>query len=108
MSHSAPSSSAKNVDALISDISKLMAEAEGMLSESSSQADEYPELFRERREALEPGLATRYAAVRARLAEVSRRTDAAIRSYPYEAAAVALGLGVLLGVCARRRRPALP
>ena len=97
-------SSSQNVDALIADISKLMAEAEGMLSESSSHAEEHTELLRERREALDPGLASRYAAARAKVADVTRQADKAIRTYPYEAAALALGFGVLLGACAIRRR----
>lgn len=97
-------SPSKHVDSLIADISKLMAEAEGMLSESTSHAEVYPELFYAQREVTGPGLATRYASARAKLAEAGRRADGAIRNYPYEAIAVALGFGVLLGACAIRRR----
>ena len=96
---------AKNPDDLIANISQLMAEAEAMLSDSTSQhAEEKIELLRSRYEEAESRLAAHYAAAQQKVAAVGRRTDATIRAYPYETAAVALGLGVLLGVCFSRRR----
>ncbi|MBC7366906.1 MAG: DUF883 family protein [Undibacterium sp.] len=95
----------KDADALIANISKLMVEAEEMLSESTSQhAEEKVELLRTRYEDAENRLAARYAAAKGKVAAVARRTDQTIRAYPYEAATVALGLGVLLGVCFFGRR----
>lgn len=95
---------AKNPDALIANISQLMAEAEEMLSDSTSQhAEEKIALLRSRYEAAESRLAARYAAAKAKVATAARRTDATIRAYPYETAAVTLGLGVLLGMCFSRR-----
>jgi ElaB/YqjD/DUF883 family membrane-anchored ribosome-binding protein len=94
----------KNPDDLIANISQLMAEAEAMLSDSTSQhAEEKIDLLRSRYAAAESRLAARYAAAKAKVATAARRTDETIRAYPYETAAAALGLGVLLGVCLARR-----
>jgi ElaB/YqjD/DUF883 family membrane-anchored ribosome-binding protein len=89
---------------LIANISRLMAEAEEMLSDSTSQhAEEKIELMRpgfyER--SRRPG---RYGVAKARVIEAIRRTDATIRANPYESLLVALGVGLLAGaVCFRRR-----
>jgi ElaB/YqjD/DUF883 family membrane-anchored ribosome-binding protein len=96
----------KNPDELIADISRLMAEAEAMLSESTSfHAEEQAEIFRERKQALENRWDTACAAAKARLAAAARCADGFIRTHPYESAALALGLGLLLGAgCSRSRR----
>jgi ElaB/YqjD/DUF883 family membrane-anchored ribosome-binding protein len=94
----------KNADELISDISKLMAEAEEMLSESTSHyAEPHLELYRERHPSPEKQVMARYAAAKAKIAEVAQDTDKIIRTYPYESAAIALGLGLLMGACLTRR-----
>lgn len=100
-----PAGLPKDADVLIANISKLMAEAEEMLSESTSQhAEENVELLRARYEDAENRLAARYAAAKGKVAAAARRTDETLRAYPYESVAVALGLGVLLGACFFRRR----
>ncbi len=94
----------KDADQLITNISKLMDEAEEMLSESSSQhAEETVQLLRERDYEPNYPMAARYAATRAKLAGAGRHTDKVIRSYPYESVAMALGVGLLLGACFFRR-----
>ena len=94
----------KNADALIADISRLMAEAEEMLSESTSQhAEEKVALLRERESEAAQRLAERYAATKAKISAAARRTDEVIRANPYESLAIALGVGVLLGACFCRR-----
>lgn len=94
----------KEADQLITNISKLMDEAEEMLSESSSQhAEETIELLRERDYDPDRPMAARYAVTKAKLADAGRRTDKVIRAYPYESVAMALGVGVLLGACFFRR-----
>jgi ElaB/YqjD/DUF883 family membrane-anchored ribosome-binding protein len=94
----------KNTDELITNISRLMDEAEEMLSESSSQhAEETVELLRERDYDPERPIRARYAATKSKIAEAGRRTDKIIRAYPYGSAALALGVGLLLGACFSRR-----
>ncbi len=94
----------KDADQLIANISKLMDEAEEMLSESSSQhAEETITLLRERDYDPDRPLAARYAATKAKLTDAGRRTDRVIRAYPYESLALALGAGLLLGLCLLRR-----
>ena len=100
-----PADLPKDADALIANISKLMAEAEEMLSESTSQhAEEKVELLRARYEDAENRLAARYAAAKGKVVAAARRTDETLRAYPYESVAIALGLGVLLGACFFGRR----
>lgn len=100
-----PTDRPKNPDDLIANISQLMAEAEAMLSESTSQhAEEKVELLRARYDSAADRLAARYAAAKQKVAAAGRRADETIRAYPYETAAVVLGLGVLLGMCLSRRR----
>ncbi len=95
----------KNADALIADISRLMAEAEEMLSESTSQhAEEKVVLLRAREGEAVKRLAERYAAAKAKVSAAATRTDEIIRANPYESLAIALGVGVLLGACFCRRR----
>src|SRR4051812_5086510 len=95
----------KNADELIADISKLMAEAEEMLSESTSHhAEEHLELYRESNKPAGPKLLARYANAKSSLAMVARNTGEMIRTYPFESAAVALGLGVLVGACLNRKQ----
>ena len=103
--NASPAAQQKEADQLIANISQLMAEAEEMLSESTSQhAEEKVELLRPGFYDQERRSFPNYAAAKARVLSAARRTDDTIRAYPYEALAVAVGLGMLLGaVCFRRR-----
>ncbi len=93
-----------NTHELITNISRLMDEAEEMLSESSSQhAEETVALLRERDSDPACPILARSTATKSKIAEAGRRTDKAIRAYPYESAALALGAGLLLGACFSRR-----
>jgi len=63
-----------------------------MLRESTSQhAEEKVELLRSRYEEAESRLAVHYATAKAKVSAVAKRTDATIRTYPYEALTIALG-----------------
>ena len=103
-SHHSSAASEKEAGELIANISKLMAEAEEMLGDSTSQhAEETVEL-------INPGFYARgrarsgYAALKARVVDAAKRTDATIRANPYESVLVALGVGLLAGaICFRRR-----
>lgn len=82
-----------------------MAEAEEMLSESTSHhAEEKVALLRERFDAEEDGFARKYAATKAKIAAVARKTDTAVREFPYESLLIALGVGVLVGALLRGKR----
>ena len=89
---------------LIANISQLMAEAEEMLSESTSQhAEETVELLRPGFYAEKRRRVT-YASAKARVIDTAKRVDATIRTYPYESLLVALGVGALAGAFFSRRR----
>lgn len=102
-----PSALSKDAIVLLANISQLMDEAEGMLGESPNASGEATAgRFRERFDTAESRLAVRYAAMKAQLAAAGRRTDAAVRAYPYESLALALGTGLVLGACLIGRRRA--
>jgi ElaB/YqjD/DUF883 family membrane-anchored ribosome-binding protein len=83
---------------LIADIDELMAEAEEMLSESTSHhAEEKVALLRPGWDTPEQGILARVSAAKARLASIARQTEATVRQFPYESLIVALGIGVFLG-----------
>jgi ElaB/YqjD/DUF883 family membrane-anchored ribosome-binding protein len=91
---------------LIRNIQKLMDEVEAVVarSQGESDGDLAPTL-----EALEDRLALArervggvFRTAREKIALGARRADETIRDHPYRSAAVALGLGVLLGVLIRR------
>jgi ElaB/YqjD/DUF883 family membrane-anchored ribosome-binding protein len=89
---------------LISDISQLMAEAEEMLNESTSyHAEEKVALLAPRYDPARPHFMEKYISTKEKLSTIARRTDETIRACPYEALAIALGIGVLLGATLRRR-----
>jgi ElaB/YqjD/DUF883 family membrane-anchored ribosome-binding protein len=88
----------QKADELISNITQLMAEAEEMLSESTSHhAEEKVALLRYGQDRATNGFGARYSEVKARLASVARQTDATVREFPYESVLVALGIGLILG-----------
>lgn len=92
------------VEAVIANISQLMAEAELMLNESTSQhAEEQIYLLQERYGTLRTHLAACCTNAGQAIAEGARRTDRAIRSHPYQALAFGLGAGIALGVLLGRR-----
>jgi ElaB/YqjD/DUF883 family membrane-anchored ribosome-binding protein len=95
----------KDAEELIANISQLMAEAEEMLNESTSyHAEEKVALLRSHRNGKAENLIDKYLALKSRITSVAQQTDETIRACPYEAVAVALGIGVLLGATFGRRR----
>ena len=98
------SSSASSPDALLNDLRALLTEAEtltaGTISEQTN--DKLADLRARLKEAQE-SLSEYYDIAKERVTEGARRTDAAIRSHPYESIVIALGLGVLIGALLRRR-----
>lgn len=102
-SHRHKSSTESAAEALVADINQLMADAEEMLADSTSQhAEEKIELMRPAHaRAYERG---RYGSAKARIVDALKKTDATIRANPYESLLVALGFGVVAGAVYFGRR----
>lgn len=92
------------VEAFIANISELMAEAERMLNDSSSQhAEAQIFLLRTRFDAVRAHVAASFAAAGRAISDGAQNTDRAIRANPYQALAIALGAGLVAGLLLGRR-----
>ena len=103
MSNSSSSTVAESPEKLIEHISRLMDEAEAMLAgpvaePTSSKLSE----IHSRLDRAQAQLANFYEQTRRKIADGARYTDQTIRSHPYESLAVALGVGVVVGLLVRR------
>lgn len=88
---------------IVTHISRLMDEAEAMLvGPTVDQSDEEMGEIRLRLEAIESKLAVFYGKARRHFLTGARLADEAICAHPYRSLALALGAGVILGVCLRR------
>lgn len=93
------------LEALIANITQLMNEAEEMLRDSTSHhAEDQIELLRVRYEDLRAHLAEFCASAGRAVAAGAQRADRTIRAHPYEALAIVLGVGILLGAALGRRK----
>jgi ElaB/YqjD/DUF883 family membrane-anchored ribosome-binding protein len=97
-------SGAQSADELIANISKLMAEAEEMLSESHPPHSLEHLQLRRRWQSAGARFVQGYDTAKAKLCAVAKSTDTAIRRYPYESVAIALGVGIGLGALFFHRR----
>jgi ElaB/YqjD/DUF883 family membrane-anchored ribosome-binding protein len=91
-------------DTFLADLRALVIDAEKLLDES--QAEEQAgngSALRARFEAAQERFADIYAGAKRRIVAGGKRTDAAIRDNPYQALAVAAGVGLLIGVLIGRR-----
>lgn len=89
---------------LFTEMQALVAEAQTMMGDSITEhsADAMSNL-RARFEAAQEKFSEVYDGAKKRVVAGAKCTDAAIRENPYQALAVALGVGVLLGVVVGRR-----
>jgi ElaB/YqjD/DUF883 family membrane-anchored ribosome-binding protein len=88
---------------LIEHISRLMAEAEAMISGPvTEQAGGRLADIRERLESARERLTDAYGMARKKVVAGAKYTDETIRQYPYQSLAIALGVGVLIGALIRR------
>lgn len=88
---------------IVEHIGRLMAEAEAMLEGPVSEhAGEKLDRLRAQFESLQAKAAAAYGDARDKVVAGAKTTDQAIRQHPYEALAIALGVGVLLGLLIRR------
>jgi ElaB/YqjD/DUF883 family membrane-anchored ribosome-binding protein len=97
-------STAQTPKELLNDLHTLVAEAEKMMGDSISEhtADAVSAL-RDRFDAAHERLAELYSGARKKVIAGAQCTDQAIRENPYQALAIAAGVGVLVGVLLGRR-----
>lgn len=89
---------------LLHDLQALVAEAEAMIADSVTEhSAEAIESLRSRFVAAQERFTDAYAAARKKVIAGAKYTDEAIRENPYQALAIALGVGVLVGVLLGRR-----
>jgi ElaB/YqjD/DUF883 family membrane-anchored ribosome-binding protein len=97
------SSTAETPEQLIEHISRLMAEAEAMITGPvTDQAGGKLAEIKARLETARVQLTDAYGRARQGVVAGAKYTDDAIRTHPYQSLAVALGVGVLLGALIRR------
>jgi ElaB/YqjD/DUF883 family membrane-anchored ribosome-binding protein len=97
------SSTAETPEQLIEHISRLMAEAEAMITGPvTEQAGGKLADIKERLENAREQLTAAYGRARKNVVAGARYTDETIRTHPYESIAIALGVGVLIGALIRR------
>jgi ElaB/YqjD/DUF883 family membrane-anchored ribosome-binding protein len=89
---------------LLNDLHALVADAEKMMGESLSEhtADAVGAL-RTRFDAAQERMADIYAVAKKRVVAGAKYTDETIRENPYQSIAVAVGVGLLVGVLLGRR-----
>ena len=91
-------------DTFLADLQALVIDAEKLLGES--QAEERAgdgSGLRARFEAAQERFSDIYAGAKKRIVAGGKRTDSAIRDNPYQALAIAAGVGLLIGVLIGRR-----
>ena len=93
-----------NVEAIITEITQLMDDAERMLRDSTSEhAAAQVDLLRARCADMRRHLVGFWASACQAARVGAQRTDRTIRTHPYQSLGLALGVGVLLGAVLRRR-----
>jgi ElaB/YqjD/DUF883 family membrane-anchored ribosome-binding protein len=96
-------STTETPEQLIEHISRLMSEAEAMITGPvTEQAGGKLADIRDRLESARERLTDAYGEARKKVVAGAKYTDDTIRQYPYQSLAIALGVGVLLGALIRR------
>lgn len=89
---------------LLSELQSLVAEAETIVTDSVSEHSAAAlSALRERFDATQERFTAAYDEVKNKAIAGARCTDAAIRDNPYQLLAIALGVGVVVGVLIGRR-----
>jgi ElaB/YqjD/DUF883 family membrane-anchored ribosome-binding protein len=90
---------------LLTELQALVADAEKMLGDPASEAPEgVMDALRSRYENIHERITDFCATARKKVVAGAKYTDTMIRENPYQALAVAAGLGLLVGVLLGRRR----
>jgi ElaB/YqjD/DUF883 family membrane-anchored ribosome-binding protein len=96
--------SAHTAGELLTELKALVAEAETMMADSLTEhTSEAIGALRDRFGAAQERFSEMYDNTRKRIAAGAKATDETIRENPYQSIAVALGVGVVLGVLLGRR-----
>lgn len=99
-----PDTHAQTPKELLTDLQTLVHDAEKLMSESvSDYTTEAVDALRARYAAAQERLSVLYADARTKVTAGAKCTDKAIRENPYQALAIALGAGLLVGVLLGRR-----
>jgi ElaB/YqjD/DUF883 family membrane-anchored ribosome-binding protein len=98
-------SPAETHDNLLNDLRSMVIEAEKMMSTAGEQDGGAVNGLRERFGAAQERVSEMYTGARQKVVAGAKYTDKTIRANPYQSLAVALGVGVLLGVVIGRRNP---
>jgi len=89
---------------LLNDLHELVAEAEKMMGDSISEhSADAVNALRARFDAAHERLSELYSGARKKVIDGAKCTDQAIRANPYQALAIAAGVGLLVGVLLGRR-----
>jgi ElaB/YqjD/DUF883 family membrane-anchored ribosome-binding protein len=89
---------------LISELQALVAEAQTMLAGSVTEhSAEAIEALRQRFVAAQERLSVAYEQAKTKVVAGAKATDATIRENPYQSIAIAVGVGLLLGMLIGRR-----
>ena len=89
---------------LLHDLQALVAEAEAMIADSvTEQPAAAFDSLRSRFVAAQERCADAYAGARKKVIAGAKHTDETIRANPYQSLAIALGVGLLVGVLLGRR-----
>jgi ElaB/YqjD/DUF883 family membrane-anchored ribosome-binding protein len=89
---------------LLVELRSLVAEAEQMMGNSLTEhSEDALNALRARFDAAQEGLANLYTGARKKIVAGARCTDEAIRTNPYQSLAIAVGVGLLVGVLLGRR-----
>lgn len=90
---------AQTPEELLQDLRHLISEAEAMASDSLKEhSAEAIDALRERFEAAQERMTQLYSGARRKVAAGAHYADDRIRENPYQAIAIAAGVGVLIGV----------
>ena len=97
-------STAKTPQDLLDDLHALVAEAEKMMGDTLTEhSEDAIAALRSRYDAAQERLTELYTGARKKVVAGAKCTDEAIRANPYQALAIAAGVGLLLGVLVGRR-----
>jgi ElaB/YqjD/DUF883 family membrane-anchored ribosome-binding protein len=89
---------------IASELHALLAEAETMIGDTAAEHPaEAVDSLRSRFADAQEHFADAYAGARKKVVDGAKSADAAIRANPYQSLAIAIGVGVLLGVLVGRR-----
>jgi ElaB/YqjD/DUF883 family membrane-anchored ribosome-binding protein len=89
---------------LISELQALVAEAQSMMTDSVTEhSAEAVEALRQRFAGAQERLSVAYEQAKTKVVAGAKATDATIRENPYQSIAIAVGVGLLLGMLIGRR-----